>query len=65
MPKMKTHKGLRKRIRITAKGKVKHRRAGSGHLLSHKTGDRLRSLRKPRFATKGVAKRILRFVPEA
>ncbi|MDD4890711.1 MAG: 50S ribosomal protein L35 [Phycisphaerae bacterium] len=47
MPKMKTHKGLTKRFKVTARGKVKHRRPGKSHLLSVKTGKRKRRLRKP------------------
>jgi large subunit ribosomal protein L35 len=45
MPKMKTHKSIRKRFRVTAKGKLKRRQAGKKHLLSHKTGKRKRQLR--------------------
>lgn len=47
MPKMKTHKGIKKRVRITAKGKVRHKRANAAHLMSGKSGNRCRSLRKP------------------
>jgi large subunit ribosomal protein L35 len=47
MPKMKTHKGSKKRFRVTASGKVKRRQAGKKHLLSHKTGKRKRQLREP------------------
>jgi len=47
MPKMKTHKGLAKRLKVTAKGKVKHRRAGKSHLMSSKTPKRRRHLRLP------------------
>lgn len=46
MPKQKTHKGMKKRYKVTAKGKVKHRKAFRGHLLSHKTGKRKRHLRQ-------------------
>ncbi|HEX4131276.1 MAG TPA: 50S ribosomal protein L35 [Pirellulales bacterium] len=45
MPKLKTHKGTKKRFRITANGKVKHRRAGTSHLNSHLTKKRRRNLR--------------------
>ena len=45
MPKQKTHKGMKKRFKITASGKVKHRKAFRGHLLSHKSGKRKRQLR--------------------
>ena len=46
MPKQKTHKGIKKRFTVTAKGKVKHRKAFRGHLLSGKTGKRKRHLRQ-------------------
>jgi len=44
MPKQKTHKGLSKRIKITASGKVKHRRAGGSHLMSGKRAKRRRRI---------------------
>jgi len=44
MPKQKTHKGLSKRIKITASGKVKHRRAGGSHLMSSKNAKRRRRI---------------------
>ena len=46
MPKMKTHKGSKKRFRVSASGKLKRRQAGKKHLLSHKTGKRKRRLRE-------------------
>jgi large subunit ribosomal protein L35 len=45
MPKMKTHKGTKKRFRLTATGKVKHRRAGTSHLATRKTHKQKRNLR--------------------
>ena len=45
MPKQKTHKGLRKRVKVTASGKIKHGRTGGGHLLSHKSAKKRRSIR--------------------
>ena len=45
MPKMKTHKGTKKRFRLTAKGKVKHRQAGTSHLASRMSHKRKRNLR--------------------
>ena len=47
MPKMKTHKGAKKRFRVTATGKLKRRQAGKKHLNSPKTGKRKRHLREP------------------
>lgn len=45
MPKQKTHKGSRKRFRVSANGKLKRSQAGKKHLNSHKAGKRKRHLR--------------------
>ena len=45
MPKMKTHKGARKRFRVSAKGKLKRAQAGKKHLNSPKSAKRKRQLR--------------------
>ena len=45
MPKMKTHKGTKKRFRLTATGKVKHRPAGTSHLAARMSQKRKRNLR--------------------
>ena len=58
MPKMKTHKGLKKRVKVTSKGKVRYKSANSGHLMSGKSGNRCRSLRKPKTLNSGLVKQI-------
>jgi large subunit ribosomal protein L35 len=45
MPKQKTHKGSKKRFRVSANGKLKRTQAGKKHLNSHKSGKRKRQLR--------------------
>jgi len=61
MPKQKTHKGTKKRFRVTATGKVKHRSAGTSHLASRMTQKRTRQLRgTSTMAESGVAKNIKR-----
>ena len=45
MPKMKTRKGVTKRMRVTKNGKVMRRKAGLRHLLSSKSRKRKRQLR--------------------
>ncbi len=45
MPKQKTHKGTKKRFRLTARGKVKHRSAGTSHLAARMSHKRKRNLR--------------------
>ncbi len=42
MPKQKTHKGLKKRVKVTANGKVKRGRTGAGHLMSSKNAKHAR-----------------------
>ena len=45
MPKLKTRKSVKKRIKVTAKGNVKASKAFRGHLLSHKSRKRKRQLK--------------------
>lgn len=45
MHKMKTHKGVKKRFRITASGKAKHRPAGTSHRNVRVSQKRKRNLR--------------------
>jgi large subunit ribosomal protein L35 len=42
----KTHKGLKKRLKKTGRGKVMRRKRGSNHLLSNKRAKRKRALRQ-------------------
>ena len=45
MPKQKTHKATKKRFRLSARGKVKHRHAGTSHLAFRKTHKQKRQFR--------------------
>lgn len=45
MPKQKTHKGTKKRFRLTASGKAKFRRPGTSHLATGISKKRRRNLR--------------------
>jgi len=58
MPKQKTHKGSKKRFRVTASGKVMHRGAGTSHLATHITQKQKRQLRGTRALAPADAKRI-------
>ena len=63
MPKMKTHKGAKKRFKITGKGEVKRRRAFKSHILTKKTSKRKRRLRRAEMITvRGEAKRLKRLL---
>ncbi len=46
MAKNKTHKGTKKRIRLTATGKLMRRMAMGSHLLTKKSANKKRKLRK-------------------
>ena len=46
MSKNKTHKGTKKRIRLTGAGKLMRRRAFGSHLLTKKSADQKRKFRK-------------------
>ena len=58
MPKQKGHKGLRKRVKITASGKVKHKGAGGGHLMSSKNAKRRNRIAKASTLKPVEAKKI-------
>jgi large subunit ribosomal protein L35 len=60
MPKQKTHKGTKKRFRLTATGKVKHRSAGTSHLASRMTQKRTRQLRGTVVTAKASSKQIVK-----
>jgi len=44
MPKLKPHKGLLKRVKVTATGKIIRRQANKGHLMASKNSARRRRL---------------------
>ena len=46
MPKLKTNKGVAKRLRFTKSGKLKKRNAGRQHILGKKSRKRKRQLRR-------------------
>lgn len=58
MPKMKTHKGAQKRMRVTKTGKVVFHRAGKRHLLSGKSAKHRRRLRRPSTVNKAFLRKI-------
>lgn len=58
MPKLKTHKGTAKRIKITSTGKLTRRRAFGGHMLAKKSKSRKRNISSTAFVEGGMAKNI-------
>lgn len=57
--KPKTHKGLKKRVRVTARGKVKRKKSFRGHLLSSRPSKRMRKLKRSATMRKSDTKRTL------
>jgi len=63
MPKMKTHKGAKKRFSVTGTGKVRRNKANTSHILTKKSSKRKRNLRRPgTIATSGDEKRMKRLL---
>lgn len=56
MPKQKTNKSVAKRVKVTAKGHIKHSRPMRGHLKSSKSAGRIRGLRSRRLLDKSFEK---------
>jgi large subunit ribosomal protein L35 len=65
MPKMKTHRGTAKRLRITGGGKVRRGSAGLSHMMRGKPARRRRALRKNDIVDASDAKRFKRLLPNS
>lgn len=63
MPKLKTHKGAKKRIKVTATKKLKRSCAFKNHILSKKSRERKRKLRQGSFVSSKEAKRVRKLLP--
>ena len=64
MPKFKPHKGLRKRVKITARGKPARKMSCGGHLMSRKSGSRCRRLRRTVVLTGKIGQNVMRALGE-
>ncbi len=62
MPKLKTHRGAAKRFKITATGRVKHRRAFRNHILTKKPAKRMRQLKAMQTMKKGDERHVKRML---
>ena len=59
MTKQKTHKSTKKRFRLTATGKVKHRKCGTSHLAISKPAKKIRQLRGTRVLEPSMTRAIV------
>ena len=62
MPKMKTHSGTKKRIKVTGTGKLTHERTHLRHLLEVKSSRRTRRLSGDAVLSPGDAKKAKRLL---
>ena len=63
MPKIKTNRGAAKRFKKTKDGKIKRQKAYASHILTKKSSQRKRSLRKSGLLDKVDTKGIKRLIP--
>ncbi|CAB1128406.1 ribosomal protein L35 [Candidatus Hydrogenisulfobacillus filiaventi] len=64
-PKMKTHRGAKKRLLVTQSGRITHVRANRSHLAEHKTAKRKRQLRRSGVLSAADRRRVRRLLPYA
>ncbi|MCC6385462.1 MAG: 50S ribosomal protein L35 [Bacteroidia bacterium] len=62
MPKVKTHSGAKKRLKVTATGKVKRKQAFKSHILTKKETKRKRALTNPALVDKSDMPRVKRML---
>lgn len=58
MPKLKTHKGTAKRIKMTSTGKLTRRRAFGGHMLAKKSKSRKRNINSTAIVKGKIGKNV-------
>ncbi|MBS0620148.1 MAG: 50S ribosomal protein L35 [Verrucomicrobia bacterium] len=62
MPKMKTHKAVTAKFKVTGTGKLKRNRPGRRHILTKKSANRKRHLKKQQLVDKGQVKMYSRLM---
>jgi len=63
MPKLKTHKGAKRRFHITGTGKVMHRKGGISHLRQRMSKRAIRASDKKQMASDAMQERVHRLLP--
>ena len=63
MPKLKTHKGAKKRFKVTGKKKVLHNKANKSHILTKKSAKRKRNLGKKDTVSQADKARVKDMLP--
>ena len=63
MPKLKTHSGAAKRLKVTSTGKIMRRKGYRSHLLTGKSAKRTRGLRRSTLVSEREYDRMKRLLP--
>lgn len=63
MPKIKTHRGARKRFHVTASGKIKRGHSHARHILTKKASKRKRKLDHNVLVSPADAAKVRRMLP--
>jgi ribosomal protein L35 len=64
MHKRKTHKGLKKRVTVTARKKIVYKRTRGAHRLSNKSGNDIRRYGQPNTMQGALVERYLEALGE-
>jgi len=62
MPKMKTHSGTKKRVKVTGSGRLRREQANKRHLLEGKSSRRTRRLTPDADVSKADTKQVKRLL---
>lgn len=65
MPKLKTHRGARKRFKLTASGKIKRGHSHARHILTKKTTKRKRKLDQSDLVSRSDLSKVRKMLPYA
>jgi len=63
MPKLKTHRGAKKRFKVTGSGKIMRMKANASHILTKKNRKRKRNLKTSTVVVSEEYKRVKALLP--
>ncbi len=63
MPKMKTHRATKKRVKVTGTGKYIVKHSGTSHILTKKTRNKKNKLKKDMVIEPGKARKMAVLLP--
>lgn len=63
VPKLKTHRGARKRFKVTASGKIKRGHSHARHILTKKTTKRKRKLDQSDLVSRSDLSKVKKMLP--